>query len=234
MQDLGDGYAMEYSSYYKNFPLSTNEKTDLIKIPQMVTLDPEGMANKLHLSLQAIKGKTDFELMVDQDAFDRRINKGILPTVTIEDHIFYVDLKMDMLRPKDDFTSKGIVFSSIENYYDMDERTYTIPYNPKTHEFEKLDLANIKEIPKNIVAVSFPSERILDRIGWNKKFGFDPIHGLKLAGLTMHYKAKNVPWDKTPLPDIIHSNLEMEKRKLEKEIHPTQENAQQKSRGRKL
>ncbi|WP_204328339.1 hypothetical protein, partial [Stenotrophomonas maltophilia] len=75
---------------------------------------------------------------------------------------------MDMLRPKDDFLSKGIVFSDIQNYYDEDKRTYTIPYNPKTHEFQEPDYRNIKELPKDLIAVSFPSERLLDRIGWNR------------------------------------------------------------------
>lgn len=93
---------------------------------------------------------------INQEAYDLRVNKGMLPTIDIAGHTFYVDIRMDMLRPKDDFLSKGIVFSDIENYYDEDKRTYTIPYNPKTHEFQEPDYRNIKELPKDLIAVSFP------------------------------------------------------------------------------
>lgn len=72
----------------------------------------------------------------------------MLPTIDIAGHTFYVDICMDMFRPKDDFLSKGIVFSDIENYYDEDKRTYTIPYNPKTHQFQEPDYRNTKELPK--------------------------------------------------------------------------------------
>lgn len=61
---------------------------------------------------------------INQEAYDLRVNKGMLPTIDIAGHTFYVDIRMDMLRPKDDFLSKGIVFSDIENYYDEDKRTY--------------------------------------------------------------------------------------------------------------
>ena len=48
--------------------------------------------------------------------FDLRLNKGILPTIEIAGHPFYVDLRMNKLRPKDDFISKGIDFTEIKDY----------------------------------------------------------------------------------------------------------------------
>lgn len=63
--------------------------------------------------------------------YDLRVKKGLLPTIDIAGHTFYVDLRMDKLRPKDDFLSQGIVFSDIENYFDDTTDSYTIPYNPK-------------------------------------------------------------------------------------------------------
>lgn len=53
---------------------------------------------------------------------DLRLNKGILPTLDIAGHTFYVDLQMDKLRPKDDFRSQGINFTEIKDYYDRDRR----------------------------------------------------------------------------------------------------------------
>jgi len=146
-----------------------------------------------------------------ENAYDLRVNKGMLPTIDIEGYTFYVDIRMDMLRPKDDFLSKGIVFSQIENYYDEDKRHYTIPYNPKTHEFQVPDYLNIKELPKDLIAVRFPSERLLDRIGWNRQYGFELTHGLAKQGLKLQFTAKLIPWEKTFLMDLIKSNLKTEK-----------------------
>ncbi len=146
-----------------------------------------------------------------ENAYDLRVNKGMLPIIDIAGHTFYVDIRMDMLRPKDDFLSKGIVFSNIQNYYDEDKRTYTIPYNPTTHEFQEPDYKNIKELPKDLIAVEFPSERLLDRIGWNRKYGFELTHGLVHQGLKLQFEAKLIPWEKTFLVDLIKSNLKAEK-----------------------
>ncbi|MCT3639655.1 hypothetical protein HZR07_03425 [Elizabethkingia anophelis] len=173
--------------------------------------------------------------IVDQEAYDLRVNKGMLPTIAIAGHTFYVDIRMDMLRPKDDFLSKGIVFSDIANYYDEDKRTYTIPYNPKTHEFQEPDYRTIKELPKDLIAVQFPSERLLDRIGWNRHYGFELTHGLAKQGLKLQFEAKQIPWEKTFLVGLIKSNLKEEKnlQKATEKQQPTQAK-KGKPKGRKM
>ncbi|MDV3950344.1 hypothetical protein CMT75_17660 [Elizabethkingia anophelis] len=143
----------------------------------------------------------------NQEVYDMRVNKGILPTIEIAGHTFYVDMRMNMLRPKDDFRSKGIVFSDIQKYYDLDKEIYTIPYNPKTHEFQEPDYRNIKEIPEDLIIVQFPSEILLDRIGWNRERGFDLTFGLKDTELKLKFEAKQIPWEKTFATDLIKSNL---------------------------
>ncbi|MDX3913936.1 MAG: hypothetical protein QHC79_10405 [Pseudosphingobacterium sp.] len=172
--------------------------------------------------------------IVDTKAYDLRVNKGTLPTIDISGHTFYVDIRMDMLRPKDDFLSKGIVFSKIANYYDEDKRTYTIPYNPKTHEFQEPDYHNIKELPKDLIAVEFSSERLLDRVGWNRKYGFDLTHGLDKSGLKLEFTAKEVPWKETFLVSLIESNLKAEKK--QEKAAENQKSARQdtKRKGRKI
>lgn len=206
-----------------------------VKIPQISKMDPLGMCKKYNCSLGDIRQKTDFEIMVDLRAFDLRINKGLLPTIEIAGYTFYVDLRMDKLRPKDDFLSQGIVFSDIESYYDGDKRTYTIPYNPKTHEFQEPDYLNLKELPKDLIAVRFPSERLLDRIGWNRKYGLDIKHGLVKQGLKLQFTAKNVPWKETFLVDLIKSNLKAEKQlKKEDEKQLLIQPKQSKQKGRKM
>jgi hypothetical protein len=246
MKDCGTHYEFVYNrnskrldqtktSYGINASDIANEIFTTVKIPQISKMDPLGMCKKYNCSLEDTRQKTDFEIMVDQKAFDLRINKGLLPTIEIAGHTFYVDVRMDKLRPKDDFLSQGIVFSDIESYYDGDKRTYTIPYNPKTHQFQEPNYRTIVEFPKDLIAVEFPSERLLDRIGWNRKYGLDIKHGLVKQGLKLEFIAKSVPWKETFLLNLIKSNLlaeKMIKKTAEKQqpIQPKQSN----QKGRKM
>lgn len=236
MHYSGNHYSFDYDLREKNIPsLWSHNETSVVRIPEQVVLDPVGMARKYNLSLEEVKGKSDLEIMVDPIAYDLRANKGVLPTIEIAGHLFYVDLQMDKLRPKDDFLSKGIVFSDIENYYDEDKRRYTIPYNPKTHEFQEPDYRTIRELPKDLIAVRFPSERLLDRIGWNRKYGFDITHGLAKNGLTLQFEARQVAWEKTFLVDLIKSNLKTDGRLQKPAEKPQSEQPNKKiSKGRKM
>jgi hypothetical protein len=175
MKDCGTNYEFVYDRNSKR--LDQSKTTDginssdiakqiftIVKIPQISEIDPLGICEKYNCSLDYTHQKTDFEIIVDQQAYDWRVNKGLLPIIEIAGHTFYVDLRMDKLRPKDDFLSQGIVFSDIESYYDGDKRTYTIPYNPKAHQFQEPDYRLMTEFPKDLIAVEFPSERLLDRM----------------------------------------------------------------------
>lgn len=208
MRDLGNynGYAFEYSLTEKNIPSSFLDKeTVLVKIPELVTLDPEGMSQKYGVPLEMFATKSDFDLMVDQTALKERLT-GLLPIVDIAGHPFYVDLRMDMLRPKDDFLSAGIVFSKIEDYYVDGKEQYYIPYNPKTHEFHEIDFNSITEIPKDIIVISIPHESSLDPIGYNRKHGFDELSNLKESNLKSHFNAGQIGWKDTGIEEAIREN----------------------------
>lgn len=234
MKDVGDGYVFDYCSKVKNIPVAFNHTTTEVKIPDLVVLDPIGMANKYSIPVSQVKGKTDFDLMVDQKAFDLRVHKGILPTVQIAGHTFYVDIRMDMLRPKDDFLSKGIVFSDIDHYFSEEKESYMIPYDPKKHEFKELDYDHITSIPKNLIAVEFPFQKILDPIGWNRDGGWDLKDDLKQIGLNMNFQATTIPWSETYITDIIRGNLESKKIPDNKPMKTSIENKKPKSRGNKM
>ncbi|MFH6961704.1 hypothetical protein ACHRVK_03870 [Flavobacterium plurextorum] len=197
---FGPGYSLDENEIQLHFTAET--------LPWNKTNIPESIARNLTKVKTEVKAHTEVSRNpLDLKAYEMRVNKGILPTINIAGHTFYVDIRMDKLRPKDDFLSKGIVFSEIEHYYDQDKRHYTIPYNPKTHEFQQPDYLNIKEFPKDLIAVRFPSERLLDRVGWNRHYGFELTHGLAENGLKLQFTAKQVPWEKTVLADVIKSNL---------------------------
>lgn len=135
---------------------------------------------------------------------DMRLNKGILPTLDIAGHTFYVDLQMDKLRPKDDFISKGINFTEIKDYYDRERRAYVIPYNPTTHEFQQDDVSKMTELPTDIIIVQFPNQYELDVVGWNRKYNNSVVsQDLK----QLHFEARTLPWVDTNVIEHIKLNV---------------------------
>lgn len=216
MEDYGDCYRFDYNRTLKNIPEYPNRTDTEIEIPEFVLLDPEGMARKYNVSIEEIKNKTDFDFMVDQKEFDFRVNKGKLPTIDIAGHLFYVDMQMNKLRPKDDFLSNGISFAEIDDYYSEERGSYLIPYDPKKREFRELDYENITRIPDDLIVVEFPFQTVLDPVGWNRQGGWGLKEDLKHIGLQGHFIAKEVDWKQTFIVDIINDNLERLKGKEEK------------------
>ncbi|WP_333627472.1 hypothetical protein [Sphingobacterium siyangense] len=207
MDDEGHGYSFEYNRQRRNIPDPWDATADIttVRLLQLVEMDPEGMALKYGFAVEEIKGKTDFDLMVDQKALEERL-QGRLTTIDIAGHTFYVDIPMDMLRPKDDFLSKGIVFSDIDHYYSEEGRVYAIPYSPARREFQELDYDNLTEFPKDLIVVEFPNERFLDPVGWNRKHGWELTDGLKETSLCSHFTARIVDWKETGLQETIEQN----------------------------
>lgn len=142
------------------------------------------------------------------DTFDMRVNKGILPTIEIHGHTFYVDIRMDKLRPKDDFLSNGIVFSEIKDYFNDEKELYIIPYDPQKKELSKIDLKTITEISKDLIVVKIPILHKLDPIGWNRQHGYDLESGIKKSGLKMSFKAQVGKWEDIYITQQITENIE--------------------------
>lgn len=235
MRDVKDGYVFDYNQKEKNIPSVFGGFSDVVtvKIPQLVDLDPIGMAEKYKCPVHDICGKTDFDLMVDQVALEKRL-MGELPTVDILGHTFYVDIRMDMLRPKDDFASNGIVFSHIDDYYVGQLDAYWIPYNPKTHEFQKLDYDKITSIPADLVTISFPHESLLDPIGFNRRGGWDETYQLKETNLKSHFVAGIVDWKETNIRQRIDENLKKIDKQQSKPIKKGQKTGKRQRKGPKL
>ncbi len=116
MIDLEEqGYRFDH--FYK-----TSRQNLTITPPQFVTVAPKQMSERYNKAVEEILLLTYFELMIDQMALSRRIKQGELPTVEIGGHIFYVDARIDLLRPKDDFSTMGISFDEMEDLY-VDQKT---------------------------------------------------------------------------------------------------------------
>lgn len=216
MEDHGDCYRFDYNTTIKNIPEYPNRRDAEIEIPEFVVMDPEGMARKYSITVDEVKNKTDFDFMVDQKEFDLRAKMGRLPTIEIAGHLFYVDMRMDKLRPKNDFGAYGISFSDIDDHFSEERNSYIIPYDPKKREFRDLDYENITSIPKDLIVIEFPFQQVLDPVGWNRQGGWDIKEDLKHIRIKSHFTAKIVPWEQTYIVDIIKDNLERMKPKEDK------------------
>lgn len=126
-----------------------------------------------------------------QEALEKRLN-GKLVTMDINGHLFYVDIPMGMLRPKDDFMASGIKFDELSNYLNEMRTAYQIPYDPKKHSFQQIDYRTVTEIPKELLIIEFPHQRILDPVGYSRKYGLDLKECLQETGFRSHFTAKKV------------------------------------------
>lgn len=213
MKDSEAGYEFGYCPQSKNIDyewLINLAEPDTF-IPQLKDLDPLGMSIKYNLPLEEIKKMSDFQIMVDQDAFYKRVNQNKLPTLDIHGNKFYVNIKSDQLISQRFPFSEGISLTEIKSYYDQESSMYVIPFNTNTHQFMPLDLDKITEVPKDTIIVSFPFESELDRIGWNLQAGLNYMQNLKFKGLKCHHTACVIPWQNTVIPKIIIKNLEKQK-----------------------
>lgn len=199
------GYRFWYNPNNKSLTTYAEQRAKLAEIPDFIKLDPTGMAKKHNISEDKITEMDDFKLMVNQDAFDKIAYNGIIPTIDIAGHTFYIDLLNDKLHPKDDVWSRGIIFSELKYYYSYKDNAFTIPYNQRTHTFQEVSL-NVKEIPEDLIVVQIPNKRTLDPIRQNRSGNLNSSDYLKKEGVHLHYEAKVIPWHQTRFAETIKRN----------------------------
>lgn len=205
------GYRFWYSPKTKSLTSYSEREAKYTEIPDFVELDPTGMAKKHGISEDRMAEMDDFKLMVDQDAFDKIAHKGIMPTIDIAGHTFYIDLPKDKLHPKDDIWSRGILFSELHYYYSQKENTFTIPYNKLTRTFQEVS-PDAKEIPEGLIVVQLPGKRLLDPIRQNKAGGLNNSDFLKKKGVRLHFEARVIPWLHTRFAETVKMNNASEAR----------------------
>jgi len=199
-------YYFHYDINRKNLPVSLEAAYETILLPNMTELDLEGMAQKYGLAPAEISGKTDVAIINDPVQIQMR-ESGRQPVIEIAGHPFYVDIHWGLLRPKDDFSTLGISFNDIDGYLSDDGKNYQITYDPKAHAFKELDYSTITSIPKNVIVVEIPSQQRLDPIGYARKHGLNKNAVLRQNPLRMKMEARTVPWDETPIKEILSNNL---------------------------
>lgn len=197
MKEVEGGYQFIYDTFQRNISLwsTASEMHVVVEIPELVKLDPIGMSDKYGVPIGELGTKTDFELMVDQEALKRRLGAE-LPIIEILGDTFFVDIENDRFRPVGDARSDGISITELEQYYNGEKEAYVIPYNRETRTVEKLSDDELSSIPVSVVPVRIPFELQLDPIGFHRRwYGKEESQFLKEYNVRLQFKAEILSWE---------------------------------------
>lgn len=147
------------------------------------------------------KEKTQEQLLFE------RIKLGKLPIIEIAGHPFYVDVRMETLRPHDDFSTLGIPFSIFKEFEPISSSAI-VSYNPSTHTLKEVDYYRLTEIPTDWIMIEIPNPIYLDPVGYARECNWDLTETLKVYPIQSDLKARILPWEETTIPDIIKVNTQ--------------------------
>lgn len=201
-------------------------ETAKVQIPFLTIIDPEAMAAKYGIDVSHLPQK-DSELKCNLNMLEQRV-AGKLPIIKIHDHDFIVDLRLGLLRPKDDFRTMGIVLDELP--MDAACTVYSCLYHTKRHEVFLWD-EHITSIPRDVIPIEIPNPSVLDPLGYAMRFS-------DMNGLTARYPIGNmetikaidwqatgmenffnqyplrdnlcaqvIDWNHTSIPEIINKNI---------------------------
>lgn len=201
-------YRLQYQPDYRRIATERDVKEGrytTIKLPHLTALDPEGMAHKYGKQLNEIQGKTDYEVMVSQAAIEERM-KGELPRVEILGHTYYADLRMQSLRPKDDFSTAGLLIRDLHTFLSPDGSHYRVPMDTEKHAIQPVDFEKLTDIPKAVTLVDIPTIERLDPVGFAREHQLNPKQFLRNHPPSQVHKAESIPWSETMVMEIILAN----------------------------
>lgn len=205
MLDKGTHYRLFYDPERKNVPRQTYDPMQLkeIEVPPLVTLDPEGMAARYGTTVEQLKGKTDFEVIVDQELLEQRLS-GALPRINIAGEQFIVDLRLQELRHAQHFHP---VLSLKSFNLSNDGWKYEAFYHPVMKQVVRID-PKLTEFPDSVIKIELPNEIGLDPIGAARGYGLNMRDLLRLHPIRRELKATVIPLSETHIPALIQSNRE--------------------------
>ncbi|MBW4888955.1 hypothetical protein KXQ82_04485 [Mucilaginibacter sp. HMF5004] len=208
MEDKGTYYSLVYDlerkrAYDKTNGFYESEDWTAVKVPMLIELDPEGMAKKYGYTVEQLEGKTDMEVIVDQQLLAKRLH-GALPTIDICGSLFYIDVRLQELRAVDehwtriDLKTLGI---STEN------GRYQAFYHPGSREVADID-TGLTRLPEGVVLVEIPHDLELDPVAVGRQHDLDQNTLLRQYPIQKELKAEVVPLSATMLPGLVRRNLE--------------------------
>jgi len=202
MTDMGDHYMLAWDPAAKNAGFD-REKVEPVIVPQLTVLDPEGMSEKYRVPVDQLEGKSDFEVIVDQEALTLR-EKGVLPRINIAGEAFIIDLRLRELRHAANF-HPVISLKSLE--LTGDGWHYEAYYHPVMKQVVEID-PKLLEFPEGVVKIKLPNEIGLDPVATAIKYGMNERELLRRYPIQKELKAEIIPLSETNIPAMIRRNRE--------------------------
>lgn len=215
MQDLQTHYLLRFDP--KTGSAAGGQLADdlvqLIKVPQLTELDPLNMSAKYGIPAAQLKGKSDFEVMVDQEALAIR-RQGKLPLIDVNGEDFVVDLRMQELRHAEYFYP---ILSLHSFELTNDGWNYEAFYHPIMKQTVEID-PKLLEMPDHIVRIKLPNEIGLDPVSAARIYGIDERELLRRYPIQKDLKAEIIPLSETGIPRLIQQNKEKLQREHEENM----------------
>lgn len=205
MQDHGTFYRLLYDLDEKHAveDLFDPNRVKTIDLPPLTQLDPEGMSEQYQVPVGELSGKTDFETIVDQEAFIRR-REGILPTINIAGEDFVFDLRLHELRHAKYF----FPVISLESFdLTNDGWNYEAYYHPVLKQVVDID-PMLTEFPEHVIKIKIPNEIGLDPVGTARQYGMEERELLRRYPIQKELKAELISLSDTQIPELIRRNKE--------------------------
>jgi hypothetical protein len=205
MIDMGYCYHLVYDqqSDTNTYMEPDGQRYRLVSVPQMTMLDPEGMSDKYDQPTVQIRGRPDFEVIVDHELLAQR-KQGILPEIDVAGQRFIVDLALHELRHAYGFTpALNLLSFTISD----DGNHFEAYYHPVLKQIVELDL-KLLELPEHVIKLKIPNEIGLDPYGAAKIYGMDEYEVLRRYPPQKDLKAEVIPLSETHVPALIRRNKE--------------------------
>lgn len=205
MTDLGDHYMLAFDTITKTAVHGDHDPKAIrpIIIPPLSELDPEGMAAKYGVSVELLKGKKDFEIIVDPEALELR-RQGVLPVVNIAGDDFVFDLRLQELRHKENFHP---VISMASLDLTSDGWHYEAFYHPYMKQIVSID-RKLLEFPDGVIKIKLPNELVLDPVGTARQYQMNEYELLRRYPIQKELKAELISLAETDIPRLIRRNKE--------------------------
>ena len=207
-----------------------NDKLKQVIIPKDLLSNSLVMDDLFAKAFNQVSFTKGWNLMIADTRLQERLS-GVLPTIDIAGHSFFVDLRLNSLRPKDDLTTRGIEYTELQRFPSPDGENYWFPYDSRTHRITEIDLEKLTSIPADLLLIELPDIGKLDPVGYAQKRGLDFQSYLTENPMYAQQIAKVVSWNKTALPEIIEKNKTKERSSLKAE-NPNQDIQRVKRKGR--
>jgi hypothetical protein len=212
MVDCSDYYHLSFDIGRKCVTKANiaDEQIKTIIVPPMSVLDPEGMSRVYRIPLEELPGKTDFEIIVNQEALRHRY-LGNLPRINIAGDEFFVDIALQELRHAVNF-HPAISLKSFE--LSDDGWRYEAYYHPVMKQVVGID-PKLTEFPEGVIKIQIPNEIGLDPVGTARRYVMDEQRLLRRYPIQAGLKAEIIPLSETHIPSLIRQNREQLQREHE-------------------